>query len=137
MNLTLKAREVFANDHYATEATGATIDKVERRMAECSLTLAGKHRNALGAVMGGVMFTLADLAFAAAANSEMLMEEGGLAWVSLGSDIQYLAQPKGMALRAQANCVKQGRSTCVYHIKISDELDNLVAVVTTTGMRIN
>ena len=74
MNLTLKAREVFANDHYATEATGATIDKVERRMAECSLTLADKHRNALGAVMGGVMFTLADLAFAAAAKAQHLEE---------------------------------------------------------------
>jgi len=37
-------------------------------MAICSLTLEAKHKNALGAVMGGVYFTLADFAFAVASN---------------------------------------------------------------------
>lgn len=137
MNLTHKAQEVFANDHYATEATGVRIDEVSQHYSQCSLDLAPIHRNALGAVMGGVMFTLADLAFAASANSDLIANDNSLAWVSLNSSIQYLTQPRGNTLVAKTSCIKQGRTTCVYNINISDENDTLVAVITTTGMRIN
>lgn len=136
-NLTLKAREVFANDKYATQATGVVIDQVEEHYAQCSLTLGPSHRNALGAVMGGVMFTLADLAFAAAANSDRLASNEGLAWVSLNSTIQYLSQPKGEKMIAETACVKHGRTTCVYTISIYDEQKHLAATITTTGIRIN
>lgn len=136
-NLTLKARQVFANDRYATEATGVEIDNVGPLWARCRLVLGPFHRNALGAVMGGVMFTLADLAFAAAANSDRIADDLPLAWVSLSSSIQYLSQPKGTTLIAETACVKQGRTTCVYNINIHDELNNLAAIITTTGMRIN
>lgn len=136
-NLTLEARKVFANDKYATQATGAVIDQVEEHYALCSLTLDETHRNALGAVMGGAMFTLADLAFAAAANSDRIANNEQLSWVSLNSTIQYLSQPKGKRMIAETTCVKHGRTTCVYTISIRDEHDNLAATITTTGIRIN
>jgi len=136
-NLTLKAREVFANDRYATDITGVTLDMVEPRHVCCSLTITPSHRNAMEAVMGGVMFTLADLAFAAAANADVLESGGNLAWVSVGSEIHFLAQPKGARLLAEASCVKQGRTTCVFSISIKDELNTPVAMVTTTGMKTN
>ena len=50
----------FEKDRFAAE-TGAVIDEIDDRYARCSLTLEAKHKNALGAVMGGVYFTLADL----------------------------------------------------------------------------
>lgn len=136
-NLTLKAQETFAKDLYATEVTGIVIEMAEERMARCSLNLTVQHRNAMGAVMGGVMFTLADFAFAIAANSSCLAEGKPLAWVSLGSSIQYLSQTKGNRLTAETSCIKQGRSTCVYNITIYDENNTTLALVTTTGMRIN
>lgn len=136
-NLTHKAQEVFANDRYATDITGVSIDLVEPRKALCSLVIREEHRNAMGAVMGGVIFTLADLAFAASANAELLAEEKPLAWVSLGSEIHYLAQPRGERLLAETSCIKQGRSTCVYTIHIFDELNSPIAIVTTTGMKTN
>lgn len=136
-NLTHKAQQVFASDRYATELTEVTLDLVESRHACCSLTLQSTHRNAMGAVMGGVMFTLADLAFAAAANADLLAEGQPLAWVSLGSEIHYLAQPKGGRLEAETRCVRQGRTTCVYTIDIHDEQSTPVALVTTTGMKSN
>lgn len=136
-NLTLKARETFANDLYATAVTGIEIDKAEEGFARCALTLTVQHRNAMGAVMGGVIFTLADFAFAIAANSYCLSEDKPLAWVSLGSNIQYLAQAKGNRLIAETSCVKHGRSTCVYSISVEDENENRIAIITTTGMRIN
>lgn len=134
-NLTLKARERFADDRYATDATGVAIDLVEPGRARCSLAVGPRHRNALGGVMGGVMFTLADLAFAAAANADAIAGGSTLAWVSLSSDIHFLAQPKGTRLLAEASCVKQGRSTCLFHISIHDDRDIPVAIVTTTGMK--
>ena len=134
-SLTLKARETFAHDRYATEATGICIDEVAPGCARCSVELHPIHRNAMGAVMGGVIFTLADLAFAAAANSGCISEEKPLAWVSLDTHIQYLSQPKGSALTAEATCVRQGRTTCAYRIAVCDEHGTPVAQVTTTGLK--
>ena len=70
MSLTHKAVEKFANDLFATQATGARLVEVGEYYAKCTLDIQPKHRNAMGGVMGGVMFTLADLAFAAAAKHQ-------------------------------------------------------------------
>lgn len=58
-----KTVKLFENDRFATE-NGAVIEEVEEHYAKCSLKLGSHHRNAMGAVMGGVYFTLADFAFA-------------------------------------------------------------------------
>lgn len=135
-SLTLKARDIFRHDRFATEAAGATIEAVEPDRAVCSMQLHPIHRNAMQAVMGGAMFTLADLAFAVAANSRCLVADEPIAWVSLESSIHYLAQPQGTALTAEASCVRHGRNTCVYNILITDEQQRRIALVTTTGMHI-
>jgi len=134
-SLTFKARQLFQGDRYATDTTGVVLDTLETGHACCSLTLVPAHRNAMGAVMGGVMFTLADFAFAAAANASLIADDAPLAWVSLTSSINYLSQPKGCRLTAEATCVKQGRTTCLYNILIRDDQSNAVAMVATTGMK--
>ena len=136
-NLTLKARHIFSQDAYATQATGVAIDVVEQEYARCSVPLSERLRNAMGAVMGGVMFTLADLSFAIAANSHCLADNQPLQWVSLNSSIHYLGQTQGNTLVAETICVKQGGSTCVYTISIHDENDKPIAFVTTTGNKLN
>lgn len=135
-NLTLRAKEVFSKDLYATEATGVALETVERDHARCSLRLQPVHRNAMGGVMGGVMFTLADLAFAAAANSPCIDAGEPLSWVSTGSSIHYIAQPVGHLLVAETQYIKRTRSSCLFHINIHDDQDILVAVVTTTGRKV-
>ena len=119
-------RSLFANDRFATES-GAVIDEVGERTATCSLTLTESHRNAMGAVMGGVYFTLADFAFAVAANADRP------GCVSLQSSISFLSPAKGKRLIAKASCVKDGRSTACYRVDVSDELGNLAATVSITG----
>lgn len=121
-------RVMFQADRFATE-NGAVIDEVGDHYAKCSLTLQPRHRNAMGAVMGGVSFTLADFAFAVASN----WQEIGT--VSLQSNIAYLGSVKGQRLLAEAICIKNGRTTSYYRIEVADDLGNLVAVVTTTGYR--
>ena len=83
----------------------------------------------MGAVMGGVYFTLADFAFAVAAN----WQEIGT--VSLTSDIAYLGTAKGDRLTAEAVCVKNGRTTSYYRIEVKDEFGKLAAIVNTTGYK--
>jgi acyl-CoA thioesterase len=136
-SLTHKAQDVFQHDRFATEATGIRVDEVREDYARCLLTLEAKHRNAMGAIMGGVMFTLADLAFAIAANNHCLANNQPLQWVSLNSSIHYLGQTQGNTLVAETICVKQGSSTCVYTISIHDENDKPIAIVTTTGIHLN
>lgn len=119
-------QERFKADRFAA-AMGAEILEARPGRAKCALTLGELHRNAAGGVMGGVAFTLADFAFAVAANCEKM------GTVSLSSQIAYLSRPKGERLIAVANRVKEGRSTCYYTVDITDELGTPVAQVTTTG----
>ena len=114
---------MFEQDRFATH-NGAVIDEVDDHYAKCSLKIEERHRNAMGAVMGGVYFTLADFALAVASN----WQEMG--WVSLDSQINYLSRARGERLTAEAVCVKKGRSTCYYRIDVKDDLGNLTAAVT-------
>lgn len=123
-----KTVRLFEKDRFATD-NGAVIDEVDDHYARCSLHIEAKHRNAMGAVMGGVYFTLADFAFAVAAN----WQEIGT--VSLNSEIAYLGAARGDVLSAEAVCVKNGRTTSYYRIEVKDGQGNLAAIVNTTGYR--
>ena len=121
-----KVRKIFEGDRFATE-NGAVIEEIGHHSAICSLVITDSHRNAMGAVMGGTYFMLADFAFAVAANWEKM------GCVSLHSDISFLGAAKGKKLIAKAVCMKDGRTTSCYRIDVTDEYGNLTAIVTTTG----
>ena len=124
-----EVRKIFEGDRFATE-NGAIIEEIGELSATCSLDITSSHRNAMGAVMGGTYFMLADFAFAVAANWQTM------GCVSLHSDISFLGNAKGSRLIAKAVCIKNGRSTAVYRIDVCDDLGNLAATVTTTGYRV-
>ena len=121
------ARKTFANDRFATEAAGVVIEEAGDKICRCSMKITPVHKNAAGGVMGGAIFTLADLTFAVAANF------GGRMTVSISSNISFIGACKGDTLFSTANCVKSGRSTCFYEIDVKDNLGTQVAIVTITG----
>jgi len=121
-----EVRAYFQNDRFASSA-GCGVDEIGPRYAKCSLILSDLHKNALGGVMGGAIFTLADLAFAVASN----WEKPGT--VAISSNVAYLSAPKGARLTAEARCVKDGRTTCYYQISVRDELSTPVAEIACTG----
>ena len=121
-----EVRKIFEDDRFATE-NGAVIEEIGDHRAVCSLIITPSHPNAMGAVMGGTYFMLADFAFAVAANWEKM------GCVSLHSDISFLGAAKGQKLMAKAVCVKDGKKTACYRIDVTDDLGNLTATVTTTG----
>ena len=125
-----EARRIFASDTYATEQTGIVIEAAEPGYAKCSLKIDGRHKNAMGNVMGGVYFTMADYAFAIASNL------CGKTTVTQTSQIVYLSAVKGSVLYAETEKIKEGRTTCFYKIMITDDTGAQVAYVTTTGFTI-
>jgi len=125
-----EARQFFDGDLYATETTGITIEEVGDHYAKCSLLINRKHQNAYGGVMGGVIFTMADYTFAVASNFRQPQT------VSVTSQINFLSMAKGTKLISQAKVIKDGRTTCLYEITISDDLGVKVAYITITGMKI-
>lgn len=121
-----EVREKFSQDRFAS-VNGAVIDAVDEGYAQCSIKLNETHRNALGEVMGGAIFTLADFAFAVAANWNKNPQ------VSLSASISFLGRAKGEKLIAKAQKIKEGRTTCYYEVKVSDESGNQVAHMTSSG----
>ena len=121
----------FAADRFATVALGAEIREAEPGRAVCTARLRPDHMNANGAPMGGAIFTLADFAFAIAVNgfSEKIT-------VSQHASITYLAPARGLALIAEAKCVKAGRTTCLYPVDIHDDAGTHVAYVTVNGFTV-
>ncbi|MEE1244799.1 MAG: PaaI family thioesterase [Acutalibacteraceae bacterium] len=125
-----EVRKIFQGDRFATE-NGAVIEEIGDHTATCSLIITDSHRNAMGAVMGGTYFMLADFTFAVAANWEKM------GCVSLHSDISFLGSAKGNKLIAKAVCIKNGKSTSCYRVEVTDDLGNLITTVTTTGYHMN
>lgn len=80
------------------------------------------HLNGLNVAHGGAIFTLADLAFAAASNSHESLA------MAINVSISYLkAAAEGDILTAVAEEVTRGRKIATYAIRVTDDKDNLVA----------
>ena len=122
-----EAKKIFGNDYYASQLTGIEILAADIGYSKVELKLRPEHNNALGHVMGGVYFTLADYAFAIASNFKQKPT------VTQTSQIAFLSPIKGDRIFAEAVQIKSGRSTCFYKIIITDETGAQNAYVTTTG----
>ena len=121
-------KDFFGHDRFAEHA-GCRIVKGSRDHAVCELDIQDHHRNALGNVMGGAIFTLADFALAIASNT------GGNPSVSVSSTIEYLSASKGTCLIATCNADKSGRRLGFYTTDVTDDTGRRIARVTTTVFR--
>lgn len=119
----------FAQDRFASEACGCEVLEAARGHAVCAFVIGQQHLNAMGNVMGGAIFTLADFALAIACNV------GEAPTVSVQSSIEYLSAAKGTRLIATADADKSGRSLGFYTVDIADELGTKVARMTATCFR--
>lgn len=123
-------RAQFKNDRYATESLGAVIEEAGEGFARVGMVVDSRHRNAMGAVMGGVYFTLGDYAFAIASNV------GQPPTVSVSNSIDYLAAAKGDCLVAECRMEKTGRSMCFARVDLLDGEGRLCARMNVTGARV-
>ena len=124
-----EVREHFKNDRFATNA-GMVVDDFGDDHSTCSVTLTDDHKNAYGGIMGGVIFTLADLAFAVCANQIHCLS------VAQQVSINYLSAPKGTRLIANAKCIKNGKTTSIINVEVSDDTGRQVALFVGTAFKL-
>jgi len=116
-------RDRIQNEPWA-QALGVQYLDLRRGYCRVSLTLQPHMVNFQGRPHGGVIFTLADVAFGAACNSH------GEDAVGLNIAISYLAAVKpDSTLIAEARAAKQGRNAGFYEVEVTDEDGTLVALV--------
>ncbi|MCR4770834.1 MAG: PaaI family thioesterase [Oscillospiraceae bacterium] len=126
---TEEAREFFKKDLYAYRS-GMMLDELGEDYAVCSADVREDFHNANGGVQGGAIFTLADLAFAALSNNLHLPT------VAQQVNIVFLSAPKGTRLIARAEVIKNGRSTSVINVSVSDDSGRGVAQFTGVGFKL-
>ncbi|MDO3389910.1 hotdog fold thioesterase [Bacteroides sp. ET489] len=125
----MTAQDFFKNDLFARNA-GVELLEVKEGYAKARLTITADHLNAGNRTQGGAIFTLADLALAAAANSH-----GTLA-VSLSSNITFLrSSGPGDTLYAEARERYIGRTTGYYQIDVTNQEGKLIATFESSVFR--
>lgn len=121
-------RSMLAQDRFATHA-GITLEHVEPGRARARLRIGPEHLNGVGIVQGGAIFTLADFAFAAAANSS------GSVAVAIDVSISFLRAVTGGELVAEAQEEAAGGRVSTSMVRVTDETGALVALFKGTAYR--
>ena len=122
-------QEFFKNDHFAGKV-GVELIEVLEGYSKARLVITEEHLNAGHRTQGGALFTLADLALAAAANSH-----GALA-LSLSSSITFLrGSGPGDTLYAEARERYVGRTTGYYQIDVTNQEGKLIATFESSVFR--
>lgn len=109
------------NDQFAAHANIELLAVAPGR-ARAKMTLRPHHLNALRVVQGGAIFTLADFAFAAAANAH------GTVAVAINVNITFMKAVSSGTLQAEAREVAINPKLGTYTINVTDENNSLVAV---------
>ena len=107
------------------------IERVSPGFAQLSMTIRGDMVNGHAICHGGLVFTLADSAFAFACNSHNFNT------VAAGCSIEFLAPGReGDVLTATAHERAQGRRAGVYDIEVCNQNGDTVALFRGKSMRI-
>ncbi len=126
-----EARQYFARDRYASEATGVVIEAVGPHYAKCSLKITERHLNALDFLMGGVVYTMADLTFAVSTNFRAERPT-----VTNVAQVSYLNPLAGETIYSESRLIKDGKRVCFYEIRIWDNTGRDLALVTMNGVHL-
>ncbi len=101
---------------------GIKVDEVEPGYARARVRVRKEFQNFSGYIHGGLIFSLADQAFAAASNSLERLALG------LQMSINYLSPPViGDGLIAEAHQIHSGKKISVYRIKVKNSSGKLIA----------
>lgn len=121
-------REFLKGDKFAILA-GVELLETGNGYAKARMEIKPEHLNGGGVCQGGAIFTLADLAFAAATNSHAQLT------LSIESSIHFFkAESKGF-LYAEAKEIFSHKRLANCEVKITNEAGELIATFNGTGYR--
>lgn len=125
-----KVKKMIQQDDRFGKLLGVEILEVGEGSAVTQLKVTGNHLNAASVAHGGAVFTLADIALAAASNSY-----GNIALLTNGSITFFGATNVGDTLTARAEEVGGSRRLGHYRVEISSSAGESIAVYTATVYR--
>ena len=116
-------------DRFAA-SIGAQLTELREGYAKAELTVEERHLNGAGVCQGGVMYTLADLAFAGVANSH------GILTLGISNTITFLKLGQ-LGDRITAECTEtfDHRKLPYCDMKITNQRGELLAIMTGLAYR--
>lgn len=125
-----KIKEKIENYDMLLKLFNIKIEKLNPGHSEVSMVIKENHTNAAGVCHGGVIFSLADVAFALASNSH-----GNIA-LAMDVSISFIKTVKpGTEIRAICIEKHKGKSTGQYIIEVKDDKNRLVSILKATAFR--
>ena len=115
-----KLKTFFENDRFAANS-GIKIIEIKKGFCKATMKIEDRHLNAANVVQGGAIFTLADLAFAAASNSH------GTLSLAINVNISFLKGKANGVLFAIAKEVCEPEKLGAYDVMVIDEKDEIIA----------
>lgn len=113
---------IGANDRFG-QLLGVELGEVRAGYGVATLAIRDEHLNAAGVAHGGAIFTLADIALAAASNAA-----GTIALLTSGSITVFHPTVVGETLRATAEEISASRRLAHYAVRVEDGAGRAIAV---------
>lgn len=120
--------DFFQRDRFAALA-GCELLETGDGFARARMLITPQHLNGGDVCQGGALFTLADLAFAAAVNSHLVLT------FSTNSSITFVRSVSSGYVYAEAREVVNHKRMPYGEVRLTDEEGSLVAVFTSSGYR--
>ena len=112
--------DFFKNDRFA-EHNGIELLEIAEGRAKAKMVIEDRHLNGVNVVHGEAIFTLADLAFAAASNSH------GTVAVAINASIWFVKAGRKGTLFAEAREVSRNPKLATYSIEVTDDAGEIIA----------
>jgi acyl-CoA thioesterase len=122
-------RQFFRDRDRFAAHNGMELVDISPGRAKVRMKVAQHHLNGLDRVHGGAVFSLADLAFAAASNSH------GAAAMGVNASIAFVREAVGEVLYAEAEEISRSRRLATYTVTVTDAGGRRVAVFQGTVYR--
>jgi acyl-CoA thioesterase len=119
---------MLERDRFA-ERCGIRLEELGEGRARARMEAGPDHLNGVEIVQGGAIFTLADLAFAAASNS------AGAVAVAVSANIQFVKAARAGPLVADAEEVARSSKLSTVVVRVTDGAGALVALFQGTAYR--
>lgn len=124
--------EKLNNEDRFAQSIGARLTELRPGYARAELTVTERHLNGAGVCQGGVLYTLADLAFAGVANSHNILTLG------INNNITFIQSGQlGDHLVAECTEVVDHKRLPYCHIQITNQEGVILAMMTGLGYRLN
>jgi len=124
-----KIRAIVEQDKFCLETVGVELLEMAPGWAKARLEIKKCHLNGLGTVQGGAIFTLADLALAAASNAH------GRVAVLVSAGIDYFLAVSQGTLFAEATEISLNNKLATYVVRVADQDGKLIAQMQATVYR--